>query len=574
MNWFRRLRRKTEETELLEPEVLQARLDAALQLPALAESRALLLRLAEDYTRTLALAERPLRLALVGSTGAGKSTLLNALAGTLLAREGIDRPTSTEAVAYAPVDADLGALAEVVPRIIRYVPDPAGGWSGQVFVDTPDLNSVAQSHAAIALAVLEHVDAVLLVLHRGSVAEARPADALRPFARRRALLCVLNFADQLGPEARQALRAQVTRVAQGELGAEEAPPVYVVSALRARLGEANEEDWPRLLESLQRLADEDVATELRRRNARAALGQLQQRLARALEETETTRSEVQAALTRGLDQTQRLLEEDFRLRLEAASAHLRQTVRRQAAARLSGPIGWGLRLSGWGSGGLAGAALAAQASIPAGLLVAATGAVLDEVQSRSRDAAAERAVLSTADGALDNLGRQSLGPARTAAAAHGLAPELLGLPTHPAWVATLAGTRALAWREVEGAVLADAVARWWQWARLLLMPLVQLPLLALVLHVGYRVARAYWEGGWLPAGYFINAAVLAGAWTVAGTLVAALTLSGVAAGLRRAGQVAFSRALEAAFSDVRASAEAALRGPRDAARQLLAESPR
>ena len=83
-------------------------------------------------------------------------------------------------------DAELGTLAEVVPRVVRYLPG-SGRWAGQVFVDTPDLNSIAQEHAGAALAVLDQVDAAILVFHRGSVAEARPSDALRPFARRRAL---------------------------------------------------------------------------------------------------------------------------------------------------------------------------------------------------------------------------------------------------------------------------------------------------------------------------------------------------------------------------------------------------
>src|SRR5262249_19534106 len=160
-----------------------------------------------------------------------------------------------------------------------------------------------------------------------------------------------------------------------------------------------------------------------------------------------------------------------------------------------------------------------------------TGAVLDEVQARGRSAAAERTLLAASDGTLDALARQALGPARTAASARGMTPETLGLPSHPAWVASLAGARALAWQQVAGGALSEAVTRWWQWARFLLLPVVQLPLLALVAHVGYRVVRAYWEGAWLPGGYFLNAAVLAGLWTVGGTVLAGLTLSGVAAAL-------------------------------------------
>jgi hypothetical protein len=282
----------------------------------------------------------------------------------------VDRPTSSEAVAYAPSDADLGTLGEAVPRVVRYLTAAGSAWSGQVFVDTPDLNSIARTNADAALAVLDQVDAALVVFHRGSVAEARPTEALRPFAHRRALLGVVNFADQLGAEARQALREQVGRVLQAELGLSEPPPVFVVSALKARLGEPLDDDWQALEAQLRTLAEAGVATELRRRNAEALLGQIRTRVTDALRTTEEARGEVKKALEAGLTEVRAPLGEDFRVRLGGAGGFLRQTVRRQAAGRLTGPIGWGLRLSGWGSGGLAGAALASQASLPAGLLVA------------------------------------------------------------------------------------------------------------------------------------------------------------------------------------------------------------
>jgi hypothetical protein len=573
MRWFRRAKQdEAPPAALPEPELVRSRLELACQLPALADARALLERLAEDYARTRALAERPLRIALVGSTGAGKSTLLNALAGTVLAREGVDRPTSNEAVAYAPSDADLGTLATAVPRVVRYLTEAGSVWSGQVFVDTPDLNSVARENATAALAVLDQVDAALVVFHRGSVAEARPSEALRPFGRRRALLGVVNFADQLGPEARETLREQVGRVLQAELGLPEPPPVFVVSAVKARMGEPLDDDWQALTAQLRTLAEAGVATELRRRNAEALLGQIRGRVAEALRVTEEARGEVRKALETGLAEVRGPLGDDFRVRLGGAGGFLRQSVRRQAAGRLTGPIGWGLRLSGWGSGGLAGAALASQASLPAGLLVAATGAVLDEVQSRGRQAAAERVVASS-DGALDALARQALAPARSVAAERGLPADVTGLPEHPAWVARLAGARALAWREVTGPMLDGAVQAWWHWARLLLVPLMQLPLLGLVGHVGYRVARAYWEGQWLPGGYFLNAGVLALLWTVAGTVIAGLTLAGVAASLARAGEASFLRAVDGVNADLRADVDRALQKPLEAARQLVEPGP-
>jgi len=198
--------------------------------------------------------------------------------------------------------------------------------------------------------------------------------------------------------------------------------------------------------------------------------------------------------------------------------------------------------------------------------------VLDEVQSRGRQAAAER-VVATSDGVLDGLARQALAPARSIAAERGIPSEMAGLPDHPAWVARLAGARALAWREVTGPMLDGAVQAWWKWARLLLVPLVQLPLLGLVAHVGYRVARAYWEGKWLPGGYFLNAGVLALLWTVAGTVVAGLTLAGVAATVARAGEAAFLRAVDGVNTDLRGEVDRALEEPREAARQLIEPGP-
>ena len=243
-----------------------------------------------------------------------------------------------------------GTLGEVVPRVVRYMAEGGSAWSGQVFVDTPDLNSVARANADAALAVLDQVDAALLVFHRGSVAEARPTDALRPFARRRALLGVVNFADQLGPEAQETLREQVARVLQAELGLAEPPPVFVVSALRARLGEPLDDDWEVLQAQLRTLAEAGVATELRRRNAEALLGRSARRVADALRTTEEAQGEVRKALDAGLDTVRTPLGEDFRVRLGGAGGFLRQSVRRQAAGRLTGPIGMGTRLSGWGSG--------------------------------------------------------------------------------------------------------------------------------------------------------------------------------------------------------------------------------
>ncbi|MGO8968740.1 MAG: GTPase [Myxococcaceae bacterium] len=547
---------------------LPALLETALALPALSADAAGLRQLAKDAARMGELGARPLRVALLGSTGAGKSTLLNALVGAPLALEGTDRPTSQEAVAYAPLGAELGPLQDAVGQVVRYAPRDGGAWNGQILVDTPDLNSVALRHREVALEVLAECDVAVVVLHRGSVAEAQPNQALRPFARRRALLLVLNHADQLGAEARATLSAQAARVAVEELGAEGPPPVFVVSASRARQGQPGE-DWEALLAALRRFSEEAVAAQVRGRNSAGVQAQLHQRVAAGLSATRALEASVQAALDEGLGGAREALLEDFQSRLVAASAQLQAAVRRAAAARLSGPAAWGLRLSAWSGGGLLGGTLLARANLPAGLLLAATGAVLDEVQSRTRARATRTRMSGGDEPLLEAQARAALTPARTAAQRLGVEPSVLGLPEPEAWSAQLERARAAAWRDVEGFGVEQAVARWWRWARLLLLPVVQLPLLVLLGDVAFRTVRAYLVGPLLDGRFYLNAAALALVWTAAGTLLASLSLGGVAARVRRAGARRFAEGLAAAEASLEADVQGALAIPLAAAEALL-----
>lgn len=554
----------------MKPAELPALVETALALPGLSADAEALRHLARDVARGRDLGSRPLRVALVGSTGAGKSTLLNALAGAPLAEEGTSRPTSRQAVAYAPLGADLGRLESVVGQVVRYAPRDDSPWKGQVLVDTPDLNSVAVENRERALQVLAECDVAVVVLHRGSVAEARPNQALRPFARRRTLLLVLNYADQLGAEARATLSAQAARVAVETLGAEVPPPVFVVSAARARDGQPGE-DWDALGTALRHFAEESVALQVRARNSAQGLQLLQQHIATGLAATRALEASVEACLQQGLEGARATLTADFEARLQAAAAQLQAAVRRAAAARLSGPAAWGLRLSAWSGGGLLGGTLLARASLPAGLLVAATGAVLDEVQARTRARATAERMGGGEDPLLESEARATLAPARAAALAQGVDPALLGLPAPEAWAAALQRTRAAAWRDVEGFGVEQAVARWWRWARLLLFPVVQLPLLALLADVAFRTLRAYVLGPLLDVRYYVNAAALALVWTAAGTLLASLSLGGVGARVRRLGARRFAEGLAAAEGSLQAELTGALALPRAAAEALLAE---
>ena len=531
------------------PDMVSALLGEAADLPTLAGSAARLRELSLDYLRGHGQVDRALTVALVGATGAGKSTLLNALAGEHLATEGVDRPTSTEPVAYAPEDAAMGEVAALLPRTVRYRVRPEAPWTGQVFIDTPDLNSVERRHQELARGVLEQADVALVVMHKGSVAEAAQVDFLRDFAERRQLAFAVNFADTLQPPAREQLKAQVRTLAASALGlSAQDVPVFAISARAAQRNEDASGEWGAFVAFLQTLAERGTAARVRRSNALGVLRQMRVRVAQGLADVDETLAAVRGALEAGLQAAGPALEGDFRQRLERTEGHLRSEVRRQAALRWWGPAAFWLRLSAWGSGGLTAAAFLARRNLPASLVLAATSTALDAVQSRTRARAAEQAVV--ADGvseegveALPALARTSVSAARAAALERGIAPEALGLPTAEAWQEVLAQGRAEAWRYTETAAVADAVRGWWRWARVALMPLLNLPLLALFGHVGYRVVQAYVGGHYLTSEYFLNAGALALLLAVGGGALASLSLAGVVRQVRRASEAHFRAAL-------------------------------
>jgi len=562
-----------DETSLPDPEALRTLLKTALELPALQPHAARLERLVDDYARGVARKDAPLAVALVGATGAGKSTLLNALAGQALSREGVDRPTSTAATVFAPEGAAADALAQTGARVMRYAPGPQGLWGGQVFIDTPDLNSVATTHRDVARAALERADVALVVMHRGSVAEASQVEFLTEFARRRALVFLLNFADELSPESRETLKTQVRRVASEQYGLpQEDVPVFTISALAAKDGRDVSGEFGALLFHLRGLATQAVAARVRRTNALGALEEVSSRVGTALQETDALLARTRDALGSGMEKASEALRADFDARLRLAHGHLAAEVRRQAGSRFWGPAAWGLRLSLWGASGLGAAAMVGRASLPAGLAVAAASTALDAVRGRTRARAAEAAVVEPFedDFGVESAARTALAEARSVVRAGGLEPALLGVPDVDALLDEVRAARAGAWRYTATTGVGEAVAGWWRTARWLVLPLINLPLLALLGHVGWRVVRAYVEGPLLPMEYFVNAGALFVLLAGAGALLASASLAGAARRAGAAGRARFVEALAALGGRLVEAVDDGLRPGREAARRLLA----
>src|SRR5690606_30605450 len=125
------------------------------------------------------------------------------------------------------------------------------------------------------------------------------------------------------------------------------------------------------------------------------------------------------------------------------------------------------------------------------------------------------------------------------AASKGLSPEEVGLPDSESLAVRFQVLREEAWTRTEGSAVAEAVSRWWTWARWLLLPLVNLPLLALLAHVAWKVVRAYIEGPHLPFDYYMNAVALFAVLAAVGGTLASWTLTGATQRVRRAGMQRF-----------------------------------
>jgi hypothetical protein len=505
---------------------LQAQLDRLRQrlqddvatvanLRAVAQRRPELDRLLTDLDRQIGRVQRAAVITLVGATGAGKSTLLNALAGRRVAQEGIDRPTTRQPVIYAPHDADLSELAgpeverpegrdsEGRPTVVRYDAS-SGPWTAQVLIDAPDMNSIDEQHRATVTALAERSDVLVVVLHHQSVLEEASVSFVDAFAGRRQLLFVLNRADELTRDARDALLAQIRQLAASRWRAPQAP-VLSISAREAQ-SQPRAEGWAEFCRALLELVRESAITGVRRLNAVGTAARLAALFGAVRDETADDLAALPADAAAGLDRLGERCAGDIADRLALRRADVGALLCAEAAKRWDGPGGWALRSGGITSLGLgAGAAMATRNPlIAAGTAAGALAA--DQVQRALRDqrlADAGALVPESADFAA--WYGEALSPARVRAARLAGDPAALGIPDAEAARAAAAQAVDDAWRRLVSRDLpAAAEHSWLRYVRVLL----DLPVYGLALWVVYQVAQGFWSGTYAGIDFLISAALL------------------------------------------------------------------
>lgn len=182
--------------------------------------------------------------ALAGSTGSGKSSLFNALVGADLAGTGVQRPTTSEALA-AVRGPGAEPLLDWLGVRRRHELD-AAGTGGLVLLDLPDHDSVVVEHRLRAEHLVDRVDLLVWVVDPQKYADAALHERyLRPLARHaEVVVLVLNQADRLAPAEADAVVADLRRLAADDgLAAARVLPVSArtgagLDGLRTLLDEA------------------------------------------------------------------------------------------------------------------------------------------------------------------------------------------------------------------------------------------------------------------------------------------------------------------------------------------------
>lgn len=161
--------------------------------------------------------------ALAGATGSGKSSTFNALTGTQLASTGVTRPTTSEAMAVSWGTESPGELLDWLGVRRRHlIASGESALRNLVLLDLPDHDSTEVAHRLTVDRLVEQVDMLVWVVDPQKYADAALHDGyLKPLASHAGIMVVvLNQADRLPPDARQAALADLRRLLDSEgLGA-------------------------------------------------------------------------------------------------------------------------------------------------------------------------------------------------------------------------------------------------------------------------------------------------------------------------------------------------------------------
>lgn len=218
----------------------------------------------------------PMVVAFIGPTGAGKSTVINALAGRLVSKAGVLRPTTKRSTvwtkpSFRPVMEALGDVVEDNHPLLDTV----------ALIDTPDLDSNVQGHYQDAMLAAQSSDGVIFVTTAARYGDALPWKALEDLTRGLSMpvAVLLNRVPSRAGSARNDLLARLRHSGLGQV------PVLSISEQRIEDTRGLSRPAVQRLSSLIREWGSD-ATEHRQRTFGLVCDQLSADLAALIDATQ------------------------------------------------------------------------------------------------------------------------------------------------------------------------------------------------------------------------------------------------------------------------------------------------
>ncbi|MBS1211993.1 MAG: HSR1-like GTP-binding protein, partial [Proteobacteria bacterium] len=219
---------------------------------------------------------RPLVVAFFGGTGVGKSTLLNRLAGEEIARTGVERPTSREVSIYLHESMRIRQLPERFPlNRVRTAYHRDESRRQVLWIDMPDIDSTEVSNRDLVLDWLPHIDVLVYVVSPERYRDDKGWRMLREHCRDHAWLFVMNQWD-LGRPVQ--LEDFSKLLHQGGFAA----PLLLRTDCRGSDSPKKPDEFIRLQEIIQSLADTHVIEQLESRALEKRFESLRQKIGECL----------------------------------------------------------------------------------------------------------------------------------------------------------------------------------------------------------------------------------------------------------------------------------------------------